>query len=75
MMEHVLETRGIKIALNGYLRLVVLQLTAYVLTGILALLTQALEMLSDVLISFLVISALWSRKPKVIIESSLRNAS
>jgi len=64
MTEHATETRGIKIALLGYLILVVLQLATYVLTNILVLLAQALEMLSDVLIStFLLLSAFWSRKP------------
>lgn len=64
MTEHATETRGIKIALLGYLILVVLQLAAYLLTNILVLLAQALEMLSDVLIStFLLLSAFWSRKP------------
>jgi cation diffusion facilitator family transporter len=58
------ETRGIKIALIGYLILVVLQLAAYFLTSILVLLAQAFEMLSDVLVStFLLFSAFWSRKP------------
>jgi len=64
MTEHATETRGIKIALTGYLILVVLQLATYVLTNILVLLAQALEMLSDVLVStFLLLSAFWSRKP------------
>jgi len=64
MTGHAAETRGIKIALIGYLILVVLQLATYFLTNILVLLAQALEMLSDVLIStFLLLSAFWSRKP------------
>lgn len=64
MKEPGSETRGIKIALIGYLVLVALQLAAYHLTGILVLLAQAFEMLSDVLISaFLLLSASWSRKP------------
>jgi len=64
MTEHAAETRGIKIALAGYLILVVLQLATYLLTNILVLLAQALEMLSDVSIStFLLLSAFWSRKP------------
>ncbi|MCP8320845.1 MAG: cation transporter [archaeon] len=58
------ETRGIKIALLGYLILVVLQLATYFLTNILVLFAQALEMLSDVLVSsFLLLSVFWSRKP------------
>jgi len=50
--------------LIGYLILVALQLATYLSTNILVLLAQALEMLSDVLISaFLLLSAFWSRKP------------
>jgi len=64
MTEHATETRGIKIALIGYSILVVMQLATYYLTSILVLLAQALEMLSDVLVSiFLLLSAFWSRKP------------
>jgi len=64
MTEHATGTRGIKIALIGYLILVVLQLAVYFLTNILVVLAQALEMLSDVLIStFLLLSTFWSRKP------------
>jgi len=64
MTEHATESRGIKIALVGYSILVVLQLATYYLTNILVLLAQALEMLSDVLVStFLLLSAYWSRKP------------
>lgn len=44
--------------------LVALQLAAYLLSGVMVLLAQALEMLSDVLISaFLLLSTFWSRKP------------
>jgi len=64
MTEQATETRGIKIALIGYSILVVMQLATFYLTNILVLLAQALEMLSDVLVStFLLLSAFWSRKP------------
>jgi len=64
MTEHATETRGIKIALIGYLILVILQLATYYFTNILVLFAQALEMLSDVLVStFLLLSVFWSRKP------------
>lgn len=64
MTEYATETRGIKIALLSYLILVIVQLTAYFLTNVLVLLAQALEMLSDVLVStFLLISTYWSHKP------------
>ncbi|MBX5328235.1 MAG: cation diffusion facilitator family transporter [Candidatus Bathyarchaeota archaeon] len=64
MTEYATETRGIKIALASYLILVIIQLTAYLFTNVLVLLAQALEMLSDVLVStFLLISTYWSHKP------------
>lgn len=64
MTKHVTETRGIKLALLGYLILVIIQLATYFFTNILVVLAQALEMLSDVLIStFLLLSASWSQKP------------
>jgi len=45
MTGHATETRGIKIALLGYLILVFLQIATYFLTNILVLLAQALEKL------------------------------
>ena len=64
MAEHVTETRGLKIAVTSYSILFALQLATYLLTGILVLLAQALEVLSDVLVSsFLLLSVFWSRKP------------
>lgn len=64
MTKHVTETRGIKLALLGYLILVIIQLATYFFTNILVVLAQALEMLSDVLIStFLLLSTSWSQKP------------
>jgi len=64
LTEHATETRSIKIALTSYIILVALQLATYFLTNILVLFAQALEMLSDVLVSgFLLLSVYWSRKP------------
>ncbi|MFH0768746.1 MAG: cation diffusion facilitator family transporter [Chloroflexota bacterium] len=64
MAGHVSETRGLKIALSSYIVLFALQLTAYFMTGILVLFAQALEVLSDVMVStFLLFSVIWSRKP------------
>lgn len=64
MTEHATGTRGIEIALVAYMTLVVLQLATYFLTNILALLAEAFDSLSDVLISsFLLLSVFWSRKP------------
>ena len=57
-------TRGITVALGGYLLLFVLKLTAHLATGVLALLAEALHTLGDILISgFLLLAARWSRRP------------
>jgi len=64
MTKHATETRGLVIALTGYILLVILQVVTYFLTNILVLLAQAFEMVSDVLVSgFLLLSVSWSRKP------------
>jgi len=58
------EARGIKLALVAYAILVVLQLVAFYSTGILVFYAQALEMLSDIMVStFFLLSFYWSRKP------------
>lgn len=64
MAEHAVDTRGLKIALTGYLVLFILQLATYFSTNILVLLAEALHTLSDVMISiFLLFAVFWSRKP------------
>lgn len=64
MAEHTVDTRGLKIALTGYLVLFILQLATYFSTNILVLLAEALHTLSDVMISiFLLFAVFWSRKP------------
>jgi cation diffusion facilitator family transporter len=64
MTQHATETRGIKLALVAYAILVALQLATFLFTNILVLYAQALEMLSDVMVStFLLLSLYWSRKP------------
>lgn len=64
MSEYAKETRSIKLALASYLALLIIQLATYFFTNILVLFAQALEMLSDVLVStFLLISTYWSHKP------------
>lgn len=56
--------RGVWIALASYAFLVAFQLGAFLVTNVLILLAQALEMLSDVVVSaFLLASMYWSRKP------------
>src|SRR3990172_13347487 len=55
--------RGIGLALTGYLLLFVLKLAVYLVTGVLALLAEALHTLGDIVISgFLLLAARWSRK-------------
>ena len=58
------EARGIKLALLAYAILVALQLFAFYSTSILVFYAQALEMLSDIMVStFFLVSFYWSRKP------------
>lgn len=64
MSEHSAGTRGLKIALAAYNAIFILFLAAYFITSVLVMLAQALEVLSDVLVSaFLLLSIFWSRKP------------
>ncbi len=63
-MEQATDTRGLKIAFAVSIILVVLQLTTYFLTSIVAQLAAGFDSLSDVLISgFLLLSVYRSRKP------------
>ncbi len=56
-------TRGISLALAGYLLLFILKLAAYFVSGVLALLAEALHTLGDILISgFLLLATRWSRR-------------
>jgi len=58
------EENGIKLAVFSYLFLVSVQFSAYWLTGIGVLFAQALEMLSDVVVSvFLLLSMRIARRP------------
>lgn len=64
MTQHATETRGIKLALLAYAILIAVQLATFLFTNILVLYAQALEMLSDIMVStFLLLSLYWSRKP------------
>lgn len=57
------ETSGLKVTLAVYVLVLVAKLVAYWLTGVMALLGEALHTLSDVLVSaFLLAATLWSRK-------------
>jgi cation diffusion facilitator family transporter len=56
--------RGLKLAIVAYSSLVALQVAAFLATNILTLYAQALDRISDVLVSaFLLLSVHWSRKP------------
>ncbi|MDD1673441.1 MAG: cation diffusion facilitator family transporter [Methanomicrobiales archaeon] len=57
-------TRGIEIALVGYIGLFILQVISYLLTNVLVLLAGALDTLSDVFISgFLLLALHYARRP------------
>lgn len=56
--------RGLKLAFIAYTSLIILQLFAFYSTNILTMYTQALDRISDVMVSsFLLLSFYWSRKP------------
>ncbi len=60
---HSQELRSLKLALGLYVVIFVLKLVVYVLTGVLALLAEALHTLSDIFVSgFLLLALIWSRK-------------
>ncbi len=57
------DLRGLKLTLGGYLIILVMKLAAYWMSGVMALLAEALHTLSDIFVSgFLLIAALYSRK-------------
>jgi cation diffusion facilitator family transporter len=57
------ELRTLRLALGLYVLVFALKLAVYFVTGVMALLGEALHTLSDVLISgFLLVAAIWSRK-------------
>lgn len=57
------ETRALKLTLAVYLLVFALKLAVYLVTGVMALLAEALHTLSDIFVSgFLLVAALWSRK-------------
>ena len=61
--QKVNELRTLKLAVGAYSTIFTLKLLAYLLTGIIALLAEALHSLTDILISiFLLASTNWSRK-------------
>ena len=57
------ELHGLKLALGLYVFVFALKIAVYLITGVLAILAEALHTLSDIFISgFLLIAAIWSRK-------------
>jgi cation diffusion facilitator family transporter len=57
------ELRALKLALGLYVLVFALKLAVYLVTGVLALLAEALHTLSDIFVSgFLVVTLIWSRK-------------
>lgn len=57
------ELRALKLALGLYIFIFALKIAVYFLTGVMALLAEALHTLSDIFISgFLLVAAIWSRK-------------
>lgn len=58
------EVRSLKVALGIYALLLVGKLAAYLLTGVMALLAEALHTLSDIFVSgFLLVALIYSRRP------------
>jgi cation diffusion facilitator family transporter len=57
------ELHGLKLALRLYVFVFALKIAVYFLTGVMALLAEALHTLSDIFISgFLLVAAIWSRR-------------
>jgi cation diffusion facilitator family transporter len=57
------DLRGLKLTLGGYLIILVLKLGAYWMSGVMALLAEALHTLSDIFVAgFLLVATLYSRK-------------
>jgi cation diffusion facilitator family transporter len=57
------ELRGLKLAVGVYILVFALKLTAYLATGVMAVLAEAMHTLSDIFVSsFLMVATIWSRK-------------
>ena len=57
------DLRGLKLTLGGYLIILALKLGAYWMSGVMALLAEALHTLSDIFVAgFLLVAAIYSRK-------------
>ncbi len=57
------ELRALKLSIGVYIFVLALKLAVYLVTGVMALLAEALHTLSDIFVSsFLLLAAMWSRK-------------
>jgi len=57
------DVRGLQLTLVVYMVIFAMKLTVYFLSGVMALLAEALHTLSDIFVSgFLLVAAIWSRK-------------
>jgi len=57
------ELRGLKLAVGVYILVFALKLTAYLATGVMAVLAEAMHTLSDIFVSsFLMVATIWSHK-------------
>lgn len=57
------EVRGLTLALGLYIAVFAMKLVVYFVSGVMALLAEALHTLSDIIVSgFLLVAAIWSRK-------------
>ncbi len=62
-LQHRQEVHALKLTLGLYVVIFVLKLGVYFLTGVLALLAEALHTLSDIFVAgFLIVALIWSRK-------------
>jgi cation diffusion facilitator family transporter len=57
------DVRSLEIALGAYVLVFAMKLTVYLMSGVMALMAEALHTLSDIFVtSFLLVAAIWSRK-------------
>src|SRR3972149_6181141 len=62
-MKESQDVRGLQIALGAYVLVLAMKLAVYFMTGVMALLAEALHTLSDIFVSgFLLMAAYYSRK-------------
>lgn len=62
-MKEAEDVRGLQLALGVYILVFAMKLTVYFMSGVMALLAEALHTLSDIFVSgFLLVAVIWSRK-------------